>query len=272
MKFDINSLSKCIHYLEVNVIIRLQVHYDLYTVVKNAKGAINLKTIGLIGGMSWESSIEYYRIINETVKSKLGGLHSAHCLMYSLDFEQIEILQHQNKWDELTNIMINSAEKLKNAGADFIIICTNTMHKMASDIENQAGIKVLHIAEATGKEIVKKRIKKVGLLGTKFTMEQDFYKKVLKDKFNIDVIIPEKNEREIIHDIIYNELCKGIINKVSRDKYIEIINNLALNGAKGVVLGCTEIPLLISKDDVDIPIFDTTTIHAVSAVEFALNE
>ena len=230
-----------------------------------------MKTIGLIGGMSWESSLEYYRIINQTTKLKLGGFHSAQCLMYSVDFDKIEALQHQNKWEDLTNIMVDSAEKLKKGGADFIIICTNTMHKMACDIENRVGIKVLHIAEATGKEIVKKGMKKVGLIGTKFTMEQDFYKKVLKDIFNIDVVIPEENERAIIHDVIYNELCKGIINEVSKEMYIKIINNLASEGAEGVVLGCTEIPLLISQKDVTIPVFDTTKIHAVSAVEFALN-
>ena len=229
-----------------------------------------MKTIGLIGGMSWESSLEYYRMINETVKSKLGGLHSAKCLMYSVDFEEIEVLQHQNKWDELTNIMVNSSEKLKNGGADFIVICTNTMHKMARDIENRVGIKVLHIAEVTGEKIIKKGIKKVGLLGTKFTMEQDFYKKVLKEKFDINVVIPDENEREIVHSVIYNELCKGIINSDSKKQYINIINNLASNGAEGVVLGCTEIPLLIKQADANIPVFDTTTIHAVSAVEYAL--
>ncbi len=231
-----------------------------------------MKTIGLIGGMSWESSLEYYRIINETTKLKLGGLHSAKCLMYSVDFEKIEVLQHEEKWDELTNIMVNIAQKLKNGGADFIIICTNTMHKMASDIENRAGIKVLHIAEVTGQQVVKQGMTKVGLLGTKFTMEQDFYKKILKEKYNIDVIIPDKNDREIIHEIIYNELCKGIINEVSKVKYKKIINNLALKGAEGIVLGCTEIPLLIKQEDVNIPVFDTTTIHAISAVEFALNK
>lgn len=229
-----------------------------------------MKTIGLIGGMSWESSLEYYKIINETVKIKLGGLHSAKCLMYSVDFAEIEALQHQNKWDELTDIMVSSAENLKNSGADFIVICTNTMHKMANDIEHKAGIKVLHIAEVTGEKIIQKGIKKVGLLGTKFTMEQDFYKKVLIDKFNIDVIAPNKSEREIAHDVIYNELCKGIINDVSKEKLIKIINNLSLNGAEGVVLGCTEIPLLINQEDVNITVFDTTTIHAISAVEFAL--
>ena len=229
-----------------------------------------MKTIGLIGGMSWESSLEYYRIINETVKLRLGGLHSAKCLMYSVDFEIIEVLQHENKWDELTCIMVDIAKKLKNAGADFIVICTNTMHKMAEDIEEKAQIKVLHIAESAGKEIINRKMKKVGLLGTSFTMEQDFYKKVLKDNFNIDVIIPSAKEREIIHKVIYDELCKGIINEESKDEYIKIINDLVLNGAEGIVLGCTEIPLLIKQEDVSVPIFDTTTIHSISAVEFAL--
>ena len=230
-----------------------------------------MKTIGLIGGMSWESSLEYYRIINETVRSKLGSFHSAKCLMYSVDFEKIEVLQHENKWDELTDIMVEIAKKLKNAGADFIIICTNTMHKMAEDIEEKAQIKVLHIAEATGKEIIKRRIKKIGLLGTNFTMEQDFYKKVLKDSFNIEVIIPNESERGIIHKVIYDELCKGIISEESKNEYIKIINNLVLSGAEGIVLGCTEIPLLIKQEDVKIPIFDTTIIHSISAVEFALD-
>jgi aspartate racemase len=231
-----------------------------------------LKKIGLIGGMSWESSLQYYKIINETVKSKLGGLHSAECIMYSVEFSEIAMLQHEEKWEELTDIMVNTAEKLKAAGADFIIIGTNTMHKMASDIENRVGIKVLHIAVATGEKIVENRMKKVGLLGTKYTMEGDFYKKVLKENFDIEVVIPEEEDRQIIHDVIYEELCKGIINDTSKEKYMEIINKLILNGVEGIVLGCTEIPLLIKQEDVNIPVFDTTTIHAVSAVEFALNK
>lgn len=229
-----------------------------------------MKTIGLIGGMSWESSLEYYRIINETIKLRLGGLHSAKCLMYSVDFNEIELLQHENKWNELIDIMVSTADNLKRGGADFIVICTNTMHKMAGDIENKIGIKVLHIAEVTGEKIVQKGLKKVALLGTKFTMEQDFYKKVLEDKFNIEVIIPDKDERNIIHDIIYNELCKGIINESSKKEYQQIINNLIQIGAEGIVLGCTEIPLLIKQEDINVPIFDTTTIHAISAVEYAL--
>ncbi len=231
-----------------------------------------MKTIGLIGGMSWESSLEYYKIINETTKLKLGGLHSAKCLMYSVDFQEIEQLQHQDKWDELTEIMVKSAEKLKNGGSDFIIICTNTMHKMASDIEDRVGIKVLHIAEVTGEKVIEKGMKKIGLIGTKFTIEGDFYKKVLKDKFNIDVVIPDEADRQIIHEVIFEELCKGIINETSKEKYKDIINNLVLKGVEGVILGCTEIPLLIKQKDVSIPIFDTTKIHAISAVEFALEK
>ena len=240
--------------------------------VRVEEGEVFLKTIGLIGGMSWESSLEYYRIINETIRLNLGGLHSAQCLMYSVDFQEIERLQHQKNWDELTDIMVNCAYKLKKGGADFIVICTNTMHKMADDIEKRVGLKVLHIADATGKKIIEKGLQKVGLLGTKFTMEEDFYKKVLKEKYNIDVVIPDEKEREIIHDIIFQELCKGVINEVSKEKYKKIIYNLVLKGAEGVVLGCTEIPLLLKQEDVNIPIFDTTTIHAISAVEFALGK
>lgn len=233
-------------------------------------GVIILRTIGLIGGMSWESSLEYYRVINETTKLALGGLHSAQCLMYSVDFEEIEVLQHQDRWTELTGIMVNAAKKLKDGGADFVVICTNTMHKMADDIEKIVDIKVLHIAEVTGEKIIQRKMKKVGLLGTKFTMEQDFYRKILKEKFDIETIIPGEHEREIVHNVIYGELCKGIINDDSRQQYVNIINNLALNGAEGVVLGCTEIPLLIKQNYVNIPIFDTTRIHAISAVEYAL--
>ena len=229
-----------------------------------------MKTIGLIGGMSWNSSLEYYRIINETVKLKLGELHSAKCIMYSVDFAEIEALQQQNNWEQLTEIMVGAAESLKKAGADFIVICTNTMHKMASEIEDRVGIRVLHIADSTGEKIIEAGMQKIGLLGTKFTMEQDFYKKVLRDKFKIEVIIPEENERATVHQIIYQELCKGVISEAAKRKYLEIIDNLALRGAEGVVLGCTEIPLLIKQEDVQLPIFDTTKIHAISAVEFAL--
>jgi len=229
-----------------------------------------MKTIGLIGGMSWESSSEYYRIINKTVKERLGGLHSAESIMYSADFEEIEKLQHQGKWEELTELMINFAQRLEGAGADFIVICTNTMHKMAEEVENNIHIPLLHIADATAEKVIEKGLGRVGLLGTSFTMEQDFYKKRLKEKHNIEVIIPSQTDREVIDSVIYNELCRGIINQASKEKYKEIITRLISDGADGVILGCTEIPLLIGDEDVEITVFDTTTIHAESAVEFAL--
>lgn len=229
-----------------------------------------MKTIGLIGGMSWESSVEYYRIINEKIKEKLGGLHSAKSLMYSVDFEEIEKLQHQGKWQELTEIMINAAKRLENGGADFIVICTNTMHKMAEDIQNNVKIPLLHIADATAEKIKDREIKKVGLLGTKFTMEEDFYKGRLINKYGIQVLIPNENDRQIVHDVIYKELCLGVVNPESKEKFIKIIRSLVSNGAEAVILGCTEIPLLIQQNDVEIPIFDTTKIHAEAAVEWSI--
>jgi len=231
---------------------------------------LNMKIIGLIGGMSWESSLEYYRIINETIKEKLGELHSASCILYSFDFAKIEQLQHKGKWRELTELMIEAAQKLERTGAEFIVICTNTMHKMADDIQNNVNIPMLHIADSTAEKILEKELKKVGLLGTKFTMEQDFYKKRLKEKHNIEVVIPADDEREIIHDVIYNELCLGIIKQSSKERFKKIIKNLITNGVEGVILGCTEISLLIKDKDVEILLFDTATIHAKAAVEFAL--
>ena len=230
-----------------------------------------MKTIGLIGGMSWESSVDYYRIINEETRNILGGSHSSKCLMYSFDFHEIEELQNKNSWEELTKEMVLQADNLKKAGADFIVICTNTMHIMAPDIEKRTGLKVLHIADVTGEEIKRKSIGKVALLGTKFTMEGSFYKKVLKDKHNIDVVIPNDEDREVIHNIIYNELVRGIIKDDSRQKYIKIIDKLVDKGAEGVVLGCTEIPLLIKQKDVSISIFNTTEIHSKAAVRYAID-
>ena len=230
-----------------------------------------MKTIGLIGGMSWESSAEYYRIINETVKEKLGGLHSAKCIMYSLDFEEIEKLQHRGKWKEATELMIDAAKRIEKGGADFILICTNTMHKMADEVQSNIKIPLLHIADATAEKIISKGLKKVGLLGTKFTMEEDFYKGRLS-KFGLDVIIPEEDEREIIHSIIYKELCLGEIKGSSKEKFKKIIENLVYKGAEGIILGCTEIPLLIKQEDSPVPLFDTTKIHAQSAVELSLNK
>jgi aspartate racemase len=230
-----------------------------------------MKTIGLIGGMSWESSVDYYRIINEETRNILGGSHSSKCLMYSFDFHEIEELQNKNSWEELTEEMVLQADNLKKAGADFIVICTNTMHIMAPDIEKRTGLKVLHIADVTGEEIKRKSIGKVALLGTKFTMEGTFYKKVLKDKHDIDVVIPNDEDREVIHNIIYNELVRGVIKDDSRQKYIKIIDKLVDKGAEGVVLGCTEIPLLIKQKDVSISIFNTTEIHSKAAVRYAID-
>ncbi len=229
-----------------------------------------MKTIGLIGGMSWESSAEYYRIINETVNKTLGGVHSAQCLMYSFDFDEIEALQNSGDWDKLTDMMISAAHNLKKGGADFIVICTNTMHLMADAVKKATGMPLLHIADAAADKIKSENLKKVGLLGTRFTMEKDFYKKRLKEIFNIDVIIPGKNDRQVVHDIIYKELVTGIIKNESREKYIKIINKLTGEGAEGIVLGCTEIPLLVKQEDISVPVFDTTEIHANAAVEFAL--
>jgi len=229
-----------------------------------------MKTIGLIGGMSWESSLEYYRIINETIKEKLGELHSVKCILYSFDFAEIEKLQHKGNWEKLTELMIDAAQKLEKAGAEFIVLCTNTMHKMADDIQNNANIPILHIADTIAEKIVKKGLKRIGLLGTRFTMEEDFYKKRLKEKHGIEVVIPDNEEREIIHNVIYNELCLGIIKDSSKERFKNIIKNLITRGAEGVILGCTEIPLLVKQEGVEIPLFDTTTIHAKSAVEFAL--
>ena len=229
-----------------------------------------MKTIGLIGGMSWESSLEYYRIINETVKEKLGGFHSAKCLMYSVDFDEVEKLQRQGKWDEATALMIDAAQRVKKGGADFVVICTNTMHKMAEEVQSSINIPLLHIADVTAERIKAQGLKKVGLLGTKFTMEEDFYKGRLIKKHGLEVMIPDDEEREAINNILYNELCMGEIKKISKDKFKKIIDNLVLKGAEGIILGCTEIPLLIDKEDYEIPLFDTTRIHAEEAVEYAL--
>jgi len=231
-----------------------------------------MKTIGLIGGMSWESSIEYYKLINKKVKEMIGGFHSCKSLMYSVDFAEIEKLQHEDKWEELDQIMADSAKKLEYAGADIIVLCTNTMHLCSKAIKENISIPFLHIAEATGEEIVNRKIKKVGLLGTKFTMEKDFYKEVLREKFSIEVTIPNEQEREQMHKIIYGELVQGKIKEESREIYKTIISNLQKKGAKGVILGCTEIPLLISDSDVNIPTFNTTKLHAEKAVEWLLKE
>ena len=229
-----------------------------------------MKTIGLIGGMSWESSIEYYRIINETAKAKLGGLHSAKSIMYSVDFAEIEILQHQGKWGEAAQMLIDAAKNLENSGADFIVLCTNTMHKVADDIQANVKIPLLHIADATAQLVKDSGIKKIGLLGTRFTMEEEFYKGRLSQKYGLNVNVPNDQEREIVHRIIYDELVIGEIRQHSKEQYIGIIEQMVHQGAEGVILGCTEIGLLIHKQDSQVPLFDTTRIHAEAAVEYAL--
>jgi aspartate racemase len=229
-----------------------------------------MKTIGLIGGMSWESSLEYYRIINEGVKRKLGGLHSAKILMYSVDFEEIEKVQHQGKWDEATKLMIEAAQRLEKGGVDFVVICSNTMHKMSGEVQKNIGIPLLHIGDATAEKIKEASFKKVGLLGTRFTMEEDFYKGRLIGRYGLEVVIPDEKGRQIVHDIIYKELCLGVIKPSSKEQFCEIIQNLVRDGAEGIILGCTEIPLLIKQEDVKVPLFDTTRIHAESVVEYAL--
>ena len=228
-----------------------------------------MKTIGLIGGMSWESSIEYYRIINEVTKSKLGGLHSAKSVMYSVDFAEIEALQHQSRWQEAAGLMVAAAQSLERAGADFIVLCTNTMHKLADEIEANIQVPFLHIADTTAKKIQSSGIQKIGLLGTRFTMEQDFYRGRLVNKHGLEVLIPNDDEREVVHRVIYEEVCLGIINPESRKQYIEIMNSLVESGAEGIILGCTEIELLIHTGDVTVDLFPTTRIHAEAAVEKA---
>lgn len=229
-----------------------------------------MKTIGLIGGMSWESSSEYYRIINEVTKSKLGGLHSAKSVMYSVDFAEIEALQHQSRWQEAADVMVSAAQSLERAGADFVILCTNTMHKLADEIEANIQVPFLHIADATAKRIQSCGMQKIGLLGTRFTMEQDFYRGRLVNKHGLDVIVPKDNERELVHRVIYEELCLGTINLESKKRYVEIMHRLVESGAEGIILGCTEIELLIHTGDAVVELFPTTRIHAEAAVEAAI--
>jgi len=229
-----------------------------------------LKTIGLIGGMSWESSLEYYRILNETTKSKLGGLHSARSIMYSVDFAEIEALQHQDRWDEAAQLMVAAAQSLERAGADFVVICTNTMHKLADQIQSNISIPLLHIADATAERVQAAGLRKIGLLGTRFTMEHDFYKGRLIDKHGLAVITPDNEDREAVHRIIYDELCLGVVKQESREQYIGIMEKLVEGGAEGIILGCTEIELLVHDGDSRVPLFPTTRIHAIAAVEYAL--
>ena len=230
---------------------------------------IKLKTIGLIGGMSWESTVTYYKIINETVKEKLGGLHSAKCILYSVDFQEIEECQANGNWEKSGEILGEAANNLEKAGADFVVICTNTMHKVINQIKEKISIPILHIAEMTAEKILEKGLKNIALLGTKYTMEQDFYKSKLIEK-GINVIIPDKNDIEIINKVIYDELCLGTINSNSKKKFLEIVDKLRSKGAEGIILGCTEIGLLIKNEDTDVPLFDTAVIHAEEAAIYSI--
>jgi aspartate racemase len=228
-----------------------------------------MKTIGLIGGMSWESSAIYYKILNQKTNEILGGVHSCKNIMLTVDFEEIAKLLHEENWEELGKIMIDSAQNLEKGGADFIVLCTNTLHKLSDIIEKNINIPFLHIADATAEAIIEAKISKVGLLGTKFTMEQGFIKNRLIEKHHIETIIPNENQRNQIHTIIFDELVKGIINDDSRKIFLEIIDDLISKGAEGIILGCTEIMMLINKNNTKNIIFDTTEIHAMKAIEFA---
>lgn len=229
-----------------------------------------MKTIGLLGGMSWESTLGYYKAINQGVKQALGGLHSAKIAMVSVDFEPIEQLQHAGDWDGTARILTQAAQNVEAAGADFLLICTNTMHKVAPEVSAALQIPLLHIADATAEVLKKEGIKTVGLLGTAFTMEQDFYKGRLMDRHGVNVIVPEVEDREIIHRVIYEELCLGKTEPQSRQDYVRIIEALADQGAEAVILGCTEIGMLVNQSDTEVRLLDTTEIHANKAVEYAV--
>ena len=228
------------------------------------------KTIGLIGGMSWESSAEYYRIVNQEMQKRLGGVHSARSLMWSVDFGEIERLQHRGEWDRLANEMKDAALRLERGGADFVVLCTNTMHRLADAVVAAVEIPLLHIADPTAQRIKAAGFERIGLLGTAFTMEQDFYKGRLRDHYGLDVMIPDADDRRVVHEIIYKELVVGEIRSESREAYRAVMARLIERGAQAIILGCTEIMLLVSDRDSAVPLYDTTTIHAVAAVDHAL--
>ncbi len=228
-----------------------------------------MRTIGLIGGMSWESTVTYYQIINRIIKEQLGGFHSAKCILYSVDFHEIEACQTAGEWEKSGEILVEAAKGLESAGADFIVICTNTMHKVITQIQNAIRIPILHIADATAEILIKNSIRKVALLGTKYTMEQDFYKARLVQK-DIEVLIPDAGSIDFINSTIFNELCFGIYSETSKDEYLKIIKDMSDKGAEGIILGCTEIGLLIRQEDTDIPLFDTAYIHACKAALYSL--
>ena len=230
-----------------------------------------MKTIGLLGGMSWESTIPYYRLINEGVKAQLGGLHSASLLLHSVDFHEIEECQRSGEWEKAGDILADAAVGLQNAGAQGIVLCTNTMHKIAGQIEARCDVPFLHIADATGRAIVAQKQSKVALLGTRYTMEQDFYRGRLSDAFGIETLIPDESDRVRVNQVIFDELCLGTFSDVSRAYYVSLIAQPAEQGAQGVIFGCTEIGLLVSQDQSPIPVFDTAALHAADAVTFMLS-
>lgn len=230
-----------------------------------------MKTIGLLGGMSWESTVSYYQVINEAVKHRLGGLHSAKICLYSVDFDEIERLQHNNQWSAAADILVGAAQAVEAGGADFLVICTNTMHKVAPEVARAITIPLLHIADATAVRLQQCGVTRVGLLGTQFTMEQPFYKGRLSDKYGIEVLIPDRRRQQIVHKIIYDELCMGTIDEQSRQVFIDIINELHTQGAEAVILGCTEIALLVQQQHSRVPLYDTAQIHAEAAVNEALD-
>lgn len=229
-----------------------------------------MRTLGLLGGMSWESTVPYYRLINQQVKAELGGLHSAQLILYSVDFQQIEQMQAQGEWQRAGQVLGEAAAALKRAGAEAVVLCTNTMHKVADKIERLGGLPLLHIADATGQAVQAQGIQRVALLGTRFTMEEPFYKARLAERFGLEVVVPEAADRETVHRIIYQELCLGIINDASRAAYQAIIRKLEAQGVGGIILGCTEIALLVGAQDAQVPVFDTTALHAAAAVRYAL--
>lgn len=231
-----------------------------------------MKTIGLLGGMSWESTALYYRLINESVKTRLGGLHSAKIAMVSVDFQEIESMQHRGDWDSASDLLCTAARQIEAAGADFLLICTNTMHKVAEQVEASINIPLLHLADTTAEQIKQQQFDRVGLLGTAFTMQQDFYKGRLSEKHKLDVIVPAEPDMEIVHNVIYDELCQGVVRPESRQQYLNIMNDLRAKGAQAIIEGCTEIVLLVQQDHTDIPLFDTTAIHAQAAVDLALDD
>lgn len=229
-----------------------------------------MRVIGLIGGMSWESSSEYYRIINEVTRARLGPLYSAKSLMYTVNFHEIEAMQHAGRWDEAAAVLIDAAGRLERGGAACIVLCTNTMHKLAEEVQAATPLPLLHIADTTAKQIKARGIRKVGLLGTAFTMEQDFYKGRLAKRFGLEVVVPETSKQQLVHRIIYDELCQGKVLPESKVYYTEIMDELVDDGAEGIILGCTEIMLLVGQAESRVPVFDTTRIHAQAAVDFAL--